>query len=277
MFWPTDLAVFYPHPAWHDPNPEQTLLVPAVISGGVLLLVSAVATWRLRRTPGLAVGWFWFLGTLVPMIGLIQVGQQQLADRYAYIPLIGLAIMAVAFVFPVAWTSTVRLTAVLTLAIWFGESFWQLGFWQNSITLFTRAASVTRNNSWAHHNLALALQHQGNYSAAIEHYQQALAIDPNYVLAHYNLGIAWQDLNQLDEAIREFELALQLDDRNIDIWIRLGGAMGQAGHFERAEECFRKALSIDTTHWRMFSARSSPAERPSRWHASHQFAIRISS
>ncbi len=246
MIWPTDLAVFYPHPAWHEPHPERTLLVPAMISGSILVLVTGIAIWRMRRTPGLAVGWFWFLGTMVPMIGLVQVGQQQLADRYAYIPLIGLGLVAVTLPFPTAWVPAVRRIAVLAITIWFGLSFWQLDHWRNSKTLFTRAISVTHHNSWAHHNLGYALHGEGEYAGAIENYQRALAIDPSYVLAHFNLGSAWQDIGQLDAAIEHFEWIVRHDDRHVDAWVRLGAAEGQAQRFDRAETCFRKAISLDS-------------------------------
>jgi Flp pilus assembly protein TadD len=246
MIWPTDLAVFYPHPAWHDPDPARSLLVPAIGAAVVLVLVTGIAIWRMRRNPGLAVGWFWFLGTMVPMIGLVQVGQQQLADRYAYIPMIGLGILAVAVPFPAVRISTARRIAILAVTIWFGMSYWQLDHWRNSKTLFTRAIAVTRNNSWAYHNLAYALHGEGDYAGAIENYQHALEIDPDYVLARFNLGSAWQDVGQLDAAIQQFEWIVSHDDRHVDAWDRLGAAEGQARRFDRAEECFRKAISLDS-------------------------------
>ncbi|MBI2481307.1 MAG: tetratricopeptide repeat protein [Planctomycetia bacterium] len=246
MIWPSDLAVFYPHPAWHDPHPARILLVPAIGSGVILAIVTGIVVWRMRRNPGLAIGWFWFLGTMVPMIGLVQVGQQQLADRYIYIPMIGLGLLAVTVPFPAVWTPAVRRLAVLAVTIWFGMSFWHLDHWRNSKTLFTRAIAVTRNNSWAHHNLGYALHGEGDHAGAIENYQRALAIDPNYALAHFNLGSAWQDIGQLDSAIQHFEWIVIHDDRHVDAWVRLGAAEGQAQRFDRAERCFRKAISLDS-------------------------------
>ncbi|MFO1002347.1 MAG: hypothetical protein U0936_18625 [Planctomycetaceae bacterium] len=96
-FWPMDLAVFYPHPAWAASDPQQVLMIPAAVSLVALLVLTAWALWHRKKHPGLIIGWCWFLGTLVPMIGLVQVGRQQLADRYAYVPMIGLGFMFVSF------------------------------------------------------------------------------------------------------------------------------------------------------------------------------------
>lgn len=245
MIWPTDLAVFYPHPAWHHPHPERVLLLPAIVSVAALLAISVVAVRQLRRRPGLAVGWCWFLGTLVPMIGIVQVGQQQLADRYAYVPMIGLGLMLVSCPVPTRLAQLSARFAIVAAAAWFAVSVWQLSFWRNSQALFARTAAITNDNSWARLNLGLALQGEGKYAEAIESYQQALQIDPNYVLAHYNLGIAWQDLGRLELAVRHFETAIALNDRDVKAWLRLGGALGQAGNLPRAESCFRKALMLD--------------------------------
>ncbi len=245
MVWPTDLAVFYPHPAWHHPQPEQALLVPALCGAGLILGITGFAFWNLRRHPGLAVGWFWFLGTLVPMIGLVQVGQQQLADRYVYIPMIGLGLMAVSLPIPSRISRLVPRLCTLLIAAWFGASLWQLGYWRNSQTLFAHTVAVTTDNSWAHLNLGLALAGEHRYNEAIQNYQLALNIDPNYALAHYNLGVVWHDLGQLNRAIPSFEQALALNDRDVNAWIRLGAAIGQRGDLPRAETCFHRAVVLD--------------------------------
>ena len=244
MFWPFDLAVFYPHPAWNHPRPDEVLFVPAMISAGVLLGCTLIALIRVKKQPGLIVGWLWFLGTFVPMIGLVQVGRQQLADRYAYLPMIGLGLMMVS----VRWSSRIAkwvpFGAGLLVAFWFGVSLWQIRCWENSRLLFTRAIKVTEQNSWAHLNLGLAYQTEGNRSEAIRNYERALAIDANYVLAHYNLGIVWQDLERPDRAAQYFQQAVTIDPASINSWIRLGTVFGQLGQLASAEECFRKAIAL---------------------------------
>ena len=245
MFWPMDLAVFYPHPAWTAADPQQDLLIPAAISLLVLLVMTAWALWYRKKHPGLILGWCWFLGTLVPMIGLVQVGRQQLADRYAYVPMIGLGVMLAAFPWPRRMLKFVPPLGGMLIAFWFTISCWQIGYWENSQRLFARAIAVTEQNSWAHLNLGQSLQSEGSVAEAIEQYQLALAIDPQYALAHYNLGVAWHDRGRLDLAIPRFQSAVGFDPTDVKAWLRLGGALGQAGQLDSAEECFRKALELD--------------------------------
>lgn len=242
---PFDLAAFYPHPAWIHPQPADVLLVPAVVSGAFLLILSGVAIWQVRRHPGLLVGWLWFLGTLVPMLGLVQVGRQQLADRYVYIPMIGLGLMIVSLPWPVRSTRMTRSLTMVAVVYWFVISLWQISYWQNSKLLFARAIEVTDNNSWAHLNLGHAFQTEGNSTEAIRHYQRALEIDPEYALAHYNLGVICHESGRLALAIHHLRQAASLDASSVNSWLRLGGALGKAGQLELAEECFRKAISLD--------------------------------
>lgn len=245
MLWPMDLAVFYPHPAWTRLDAQDYLLVPAIVSGIALLLITSLVFRRLLSSPGLAVGWFWFLGTLVPMIGLVQVGRQQLADRYMYLPMIGLSLMAISLPCSVRQQRVMFRIMAGLVVFWTMTSAWQVGYWRDSETLFTRAIQVTERNSWAHLNLGLALQNQGNSTTAIQHYQLALQIDPQYVLAHYNSGVVWHDAGRLDLAISHFRRAVELDISCINAWIRLGGIMGQTGKWDAAESCFRQALTQD--------------------------------
>ena len=247
MFWPFDLAVFYPHPAWSHSNPQEALAVPTLIAALVLLLITAVVMWFYRTRPGLFVGWFWFLGTLVPMIGLVQVGRQQLADRYAYVSMVGVGLMLVSLSWSPKWARTRSQLGAAMLMYLLAISVWQLQWWENSRTLFSRALEVTDQNSWAHLNLGLALQNEGQKADAIRHYELALMIDPNYALAHYNLGIVWQDLGRLDSAVPYLQKAVELDPSSVTGWTRLGTAFGQGGQFTQAEECFRKAIERDET------------------------------
>ena len=245
IFWPFDLAVFYPHPAWSHPDPQNALFIPALVSAVVLMLMTVAVLWMIRTRPGLAVGWFWYLGTLVPMIGLVQVGRQQLADRYVYVSMIGLGLMLVSLSSSARWTRRLTQPCGALIVFWFAVSMWQIQWWENSRLLFSRALEVTEQNSWAHLNLGLALQNDGRQADAIRNYELALMIAPNYALAHYNLGIAWQDLERLDSAVPHLQKAAALDPDSINAWTRLGTALGQAGQLIAAEECFRKAISLD--------------------------------
>jgi protein O-mannosyl-transferase len=181
---PVDLAV--PYPFSHEWNVAQ-----AAGAGLLLVVITAAVLWRMRTQPHLAVGWFWFLGTLVPVIGLVQVGMQFMADRYTYIPLMGVFI-ALAWSIPSGWTTLPRPGRVLITAtgaillVLLLVTRVQLFYWQNSITLFTHTVAVTQNNILAEYNLGEALVRADAPDEAVKHYLKALAITPNRVEAQYN-------------------------------------------------------------------------------------------
>ena len=219
MFWPVRLAVFYPYPA-------AVPVWQATLAGLAILGVSiAVVRW-LRAYPYLAVGWFWFLGTLVPVIGLIQVGAQARADRYMYIPMTGLAILlawgaadlirrkeAVALVGAAACLACVPLTWA------------QTEHWANSQALFQHALDVTDNNYLAHHNLGVALADLSPQDA-IAHYRAALQINPNSARAHTDLGTALAKLpGRLPDAIAEYQAALRIEPNAAIPHNNLGNAL----------------------------------------------------
>jgi Flp pilus assembly protein TadD len=240
--WPTGLAVFYPYREW----PLSTL----ALAGMILAVVSGMVIWRERREPHLTVGWFWFLGTLVPAIGLVQVGVQSMADRYMYLPLVGLAIM-------VCWSVPSRATeprsvpvfagvaAVLVLAICAALSRMQVQYWRNSETLFRHALDVTQDNWLAHTNLGVALAQTGNIEEAFAHYEQALRINPDLADTHYNLGIALERTGRRPEAIQEMEHAVRLRPQFVEARNDLGIALAQAGRYPEAVEHLERALSLN--------------------------------
>jgi hypothetical protein len=208
-FWPQNLAVFYPHPgAWPVWQTAGATLLLVSISVLVILCV--------RKTPYLALGWFWYLGTLVPVLGLVQVGDHAMADRYTYVPLIGIFIM-------IAWGAQDLanrrrqgapgfLAAAAAVLIVCGiVSAQQLRHWQNSTTLFQHAIHVTRNNEGAHNNLGLALVEQGRLDEAIAQYLRALELKPLNPRALNNLGIALAKQGKLEEARECFTRALAID------------------------------------------------------------------
>ena len=220
MLWPADLALPYPYS-------HLWTIWPAAGAAGLLLLISAGAILRARRQPYLIVGWLWFLGTLAPVLGLVQAGIQPMADRYSYVPLIGVFIMA-AWAIPGAWTRWPRpglvFSAVVAGALGFlltGAEM-QLQYWRDSVTLFSHTVAVTRNNILAEYNLAEALARQGDEVQAVVHYQKALAIEPNRVeahyncqrQAHYNLGLIFRARRQWAKAEAQFRACLR-DDPNL--------------------------------------------------------------
>ena len=188
MFLPVKLSVFYPHP--------MNSYSMSNVAGSAFLLISlsVVAASQVRNRPYLLVGWLWYLGTLVPVIGLVQIGGQQMADRYTYIPLIGLFVV-VTWLVPslMRWGFLRRIVlpvcCVMLLVGLMKLSWIQTGFWENSVSLFEHTLNVTERNKLAHNNLGLALRARGRFDEAILHLRAALKIDPNYALAHNNLSL----------------------------------------------------------------------------------------
>jgi tetratricopeptide (TPR) repeat protein len=207
--WPVDLAVLYPHPG---AVPFDQLLVPIVI----LIIITVIVLYFIRDYPYLFIGWFWYLGTLIPVIGIVQVGAQSMADRYTYIPLIGIFII-VAWGIPDLlkdWHLKKIVIIVSATAIFFVlmiTSWLQVQIWENSMTLFEHAISVTKQNSIAHYNLGWFYARQGNNIEAIFHYEEALKISPNYSNAHNNLGHILLGNGKIEDAIKEFQLALKAE------------------------------------------------------------------
>jgi tetratricopeptide (TPR) repeat protein len=205
--WPARLAVFYPHP-------EGSLAAWKVFAAALLIIAITLATWFYReRRRYLLVGWLWYLVAMIPMVGIVQVGRQAMADRYAYLPFIGLFIIAV-------WGSTELLArlelpsfsepaiALAVLLAYGCVSVVQINYWRNSYTLFSHALAVTSRNGIAEVNLGTALMEMGRPDLAMPHFEAAAQYVPQLSTAHYNLGRLQQQLNNRDVARREYELAL---------------------------------------------------------------------
>lgn len=241
-FWPSRLAVFYPYP--------QHFAISAVVAAGLLLAAITAAAIVLRhRSPYLLMGWGWFVITLVPVIGLVQVGGQARADRYMYIPMVGVLIMlvwgAAEFLekFRVqALTAPLAVAACLACA---ALSWKQAAYWRNSETLFRHALSVTSDNSVANHNLGNYLMSTGRLSEAIPYLETAVRIDPNSVPAHTDLGSALAKSGQLKQAIAQFEQAIELAPDAPIPHNNLGSAFTQVGRFPEATAEFQTALRLD--------------------------------
>jgi len=243
MIWPHNLAVFYPHLG------QSLTMWQAVLAGLLLLVVSAVLIRTGGRHPYLPVGWFWYVGTLVPVIGLIQAGEQGMADRYTYIPLIGLFIIISWGVPELAkhWRYrriVLALTAAILLLALSVCAHLQIRYWKNDITLFTHALEVTKNNFVAHNNLGAALAHQGKLEDAIPHFIAALRISPSYERAHFNLGLARDKQGKIDEAIVHFSQALEIKPDYPEAHNGLGVALARQGRLKEAIAHFKAALQL---------------------------------
>jgi len=244
MLWPRNLAVHYPYPKyvpfWH-------------VAAAALLLVciTILAVCLARKKKFFIVGWLWFVGTLVPVSGLIQAGLwPAMADRFAYVPLIGLFII-LAWAVPdllqkhkyktqaliVASTAVLLILLVLTRR--------QVYFWKDSYTLFSHTLKVTENNAPMHNNLANTLKDRNDIDAAIHHYRQALSIDPLYPKAHYNLAFILQLRGRTDEAISHYRQVLKIRPNNTDARNNLGMALMSKGKIDEAVEQYTLALKID--------------------------------
>jgi len=277
--WPyCSLASIYPHPGDSIP--------PWQVAGAVVLLacVSAAVVRFARRHPYLVVGWFWYVGTLVPVIGLVQVGYHAMADRYTYVPLVGLFIMA-AWGVPelvAKWrhrrfglaASALALSSALMIGAWF-----QVGYWRDSVALFEHAIRVTSDNDAAHthlgmvflqedrldeareqfaeavrinpeqyagwSNLGVVMRRQGELEDAVACFSEALRIKPDFAAAHNNLGMTLSAQGKLDEAVEQYRRALEIKPDYITAYCNLGRALLSKGALEEAAANFSEAAQLD--------------------------------
>ncbi len=247
MVWPAGLAVPYPFPHNGAPTWEVAL-------AGTLLAGLSVVAWEQRRTqPWLLMGWVWYLVMLLPVVGIIQVGGQAHADRYTYLPQIGIymAITWLVAEWGVRWLHHGPLRVALgglmagVLAVLMVCAWKQTAYWQNSETLWTRALACTTDNYVAHYSFGSALRQKGRLDEAILQYQEALRINPGYANALNNLGTALRQKGRVDEAITQFQLALKVMPDNEAIHFNLAKALFQKGRVDEAIIQFQMALQIE--------------------------------
>jgi tetratricopeptide (TPR) repeat protein len=241
VFCPTSLSVLYPFDMTRLPMWKTGVCLL------LLLLVSSLAIALRRRSGWLFTGWFWYLGTLVPVIGLVQVGAQSMADRYMYLPGIGIYIIVAWCAFALA--EEFRLpkvipaaTGILILGVLILVTRTQVGYWKDSLSLCRHALAVTKNNYVMNYNYASALRASGQVDEAIEQYRQTLKINPLYAKAHNNLGCALRDKKQMDEAAAEFKLAVKIAPDYADAQNNYGVALAEQGQHEEAISHFGAAL-----------------------------------
>jgi Flp pilus assembly protein TadD len=238
-FWPVRLAVFYPYEKW---SPWAVMGAAAILLG-----ITCAVLWRARREPYLVVGWLWFLGMLVPVIGLVQVGLQSMADRYTYLPSVGLFLMLAWGVPRGAAGERVRRMAlaadgVAVVSICAALSVVQVRYWKNTETLFGHAIEVTKDNWLAHYNLGLDLAKAGRLPEAVEHFEQSVRIKPYYADAQFNLGLAQLLLGKPQDAIGPFERVTRINPHEAEAHDNLGMALAQLGRTKEAVAQFELAL-----------------------------------
>ncbi len=242
--WPADLAVFYPLPPGGHPAGEVAL------AALLLLGLSAGALRLAGRAPYLLTGWFWTLGTLVPVIGLVQVGSQAMADRYTYVPLIGIFLAAAWALGDLVrsnrgWRLVSAISSAALLVVLAVLTHAQTEVWRDSESLFRHALAVTGPNSLAHNNLGLVLHEEGRTEEAVVHLREAIRIDPEYPDAHSNYGVALAKLGLWDPAITQYREALRLQPGALSPLVNLGQALLRMGRLSEAAECFHQAMEGD--------------------------------
>ncbi len=245
-FWPVDLAVPYTQPGhWAGLEVGGSMLV--VVGLGVLVL------WLGRRRPYLLVGWCWFMGTLIPVIGLTKGWGCFMADRFTYGSCLGLLLALVwgAYEMTRRWRYQLTSLSVVVAAVivsCLALTRQQLGYWQDSETLFRHTLAVTKNNDIAHNNLGTALEKKGQIDEALRHFQEALRLAPNYAHAHNNLGNALAKQGQIDEAIRHYQEAIRLQPDYAEACYNLGIALDKRGQMDEAIRQLEQAIRLKSDY-----------------------------
>ena len=253
--WPSSLAVHYPHPG-------NAIALWKVLSAVVFLAAFSAFVWRASsRRPYLLVGWCWFLGTLVPVIGLIQVGNQAIADRYMYLPIIGLLVVLVWGSYDlvegkIALRVQVAIAGIAVVALLF-VAHRQIGFWRSSYDLWSHTLAVTKDNYVAEDNLGEALASAGRDDEALAHFYNAERISPGDVSSRVNIGAILQSHGEIRQAVSEYSAAIHIASANPNVaanakplasaLANLGTLYSVSGNYQRARENYRQALGINPT------------------------------
>src|SRR6266702_2795336 len=254
--WPSRLAVFYPHP--ENSLPWSKILLATVILAGISGIVL-----RFREKRYLAVGWLWYLVALAPMIGIVQSGRQGMADRYACLSLLGLALGGVWLLGD--WAARFQLSQGLKVALsvilmspYVYLTRVQIGYWHDSYTLFTRALEVTKNNGIAENNLGIALVEMGEVPLAKGHFETAVRLIPELASAHYNLAVILQSENQPEDSARQYQLAIALSVDQIEkaqSHNNLGALFLQSSNFAAAKTEFNAAIEFNPSEQNSYIGR----------------------
>lgn len=241
--WPGNLAIYYPHPGswpiWHT-------------VGAILLLVAVTfaVVWNMRKFPYLATGWFWFAGTLIPVIGIVQIGTQAMADRYTYVPLIGLFIMAawgipdllknVSFRNKVLWTASFSILICLSVITWK-----QIGYWRDSISLYDHALGVVGPDDIIYLNRGVARESKGDHMQAISDYDGAIEINPRRAEAYHNRGLVYGKLGNYMREVSDCSRAIEIYPAYADAFGHRGTALSELGNYRQAISDFDRAIELN--------------------------------
>lgn len=240
---PVNLTYFYPYPT----------IIPAwklTISLITVLGITVFAFRNANRRPYIIIGWLWFLIALLPVIGIVQVGGQSMADRYAYLPGIGIYII-IAWILKDIQKKSKKYARYFCggLSIWITilmTSTWiQVGFWKDSLTLFQHALQITDNNYVTHYNVGVMLYNNGKIEDARRHYSEAIRINPNYAKAHNNLGAILAETGRHEAAMGHYAKAIRLRPAFVDAYANMGASLAQQGKNKRAIEYFQRALEVN--------------------------------
>ena len=266
MIWPTDLIIFYPHPGlW----PLGQTIGSALFLSSVTVIVILTA----KRLPYLAFGWLWFMGTLVPVIGIVQLADIGRADRFTYIPLIGLFIIA-------AWGAPELLkswryrkealvvTSALVLSSLSVVTWIQVEYWRDSFTLYDHALEVTRYNYPVYSGRGEAYAHNGNYGLAIKDYDKAIEINPDYAKAYNDRGMAYAQLGNYRQAILDYNRTIEIKPENAEPYNNRGTAQYALGDLREAISDFDRAIEINPEYEAAYNNRAiAYARRGNYWQA----------
>ncbi len=243
IFYFQELGIFYPYPA----NFEWLEVIGSVL---LLLSITTLVIIRIKKQPYLAVGWFWFIGTLIPVIGIIQVGSQSMADRYTYIPLVGIFICTLWLVTEslqnIKYGKTVSILAIIFyIPIIMYSTYNQVGVWKNTLSLFEHALAFNWKNYRAYNMAAYAMFKSGEYQKSLYYYSMALKINPKYEPAYTNAGNALQNMGKLDDAINCYIKAIQINSKSAEAQYNLGIALILKNRFPEAINHFNESLKIN--------------------------------
>jgi Flp pilus assembly protein TadD len=243
MIWPSNLAFFYPY---------QSLWASRQVLGAFsfLIVVTLIAVWLAKKFPYLIVGWLWYLGTLVPVIGLVQVGEQGMADRYTYVPLIGLFIIAAWGASELArkWPYREKIlvaSSILVLSCLFVATWMQVGYWKNNFTLFDHAMEVTNNNYGAYYARGNAYAAMGNQKQAIVDYDKAIELNPKYAPVYYNRAGTYAAMGNQKQAIVDYDKAIEFNPKSAEAYNNRGNAYAAMGNQKQAIVDYDKAIELN--------------------------------
>ena len=247
MIWPTDLALFYPF--------EQSAVTALKVTGAVVLLalITALVVTQRTKRPYLLFGWFWYIITLIPVIGFIRVGGQALADRYTYIPLIGLFVLIVwggaemAGLWPKGRQLAAGIAAVITVILSI-QTTAQIHYWRTSYILFDHALAVVERNWLAHNNMGILLSQHNRNNEAILHFEESVRLNPDGSAGYRNLGNSYQMAGRLPESIEAFRQAVRLNPDDPENRFRLGYAYLLAGSSDLAYQEYNQLLRLNRAY-----------------------------